>query len=74
MDIFTTKTIYPKLLEIAVDAGFATELLDEHWIAKIHKDRYLTDIIFAEKNAHEKQCLMIFIREFFSYNNFTIRY
>jgi hypothetical protein len=54
MDLFSTPENYPTILRIADKAGYTTELLDEHWIAKIHKEAYTTDVIFAEKNGLNK--------------------
>jgi|SRR5579885_607883 len=54
MDLFCPVDDYPKLLKIASDAGYHTEVLDQLWIAKIHEDKLTVDIIFAEGNGLEK--------------------
>jgi hypothetical protein len=51
MDIFATVEDYPKILRLCSDAGFKTALHDEYWIAKIHSNKYYTDVIYAEKNG-----------------------
>lgn len=50
-DIFCTKDECSKLLQLAHTAGYQTELLDKRWIAKVHKDNFTVDIIFAEGNG-----------------------
>lgn len=50
-DIFCTKDECSKLLQLAHAAGYQTELLDKRWIAKVHKDNFTVDIIFAEGNG-----------------------
>lgn len=51
VDFFCTADDYPKLLQICSNAGYSTELLDKHWIAKVHKSSSTADIIFAERNG-----------------------
>lgn len=62
MDLFSTPEVYPSILQVAHKAGYTTELLDEHWIAKIHKNTSTTDIIFAEKNGLNKVTNSWFVR------------
>ncbi len=54
MDIFTTTEDYPKLLQVANDSGFETELYDKEWIAKVYQDKFFIDIIFSEANGLRK--------------------
>ncbi|HXS14808.1 MAG TPA: hypothetical protein VN711_01665 [Candidatus Saccharimonadales bacterium] len=51
IDFFMTSSEYPKALQLCSAQGYKTELLDNAWIAKIHKDRDTADIIFAERNG-----------------------
>lgn len=50
-DIFCTKDECSSLLQLAHASGYQTELLDKRWIAKVHKDNFTVDIIFAEGNG-----------------------
>ena len=56
IDIMTTVADYPKLLKTLTKAGFSTELseIELKWLAKVHKDNFYTDIIFAERNGLNK--------------------
>lgn len=51
MDIFAKAGDYPKILELFAAEGYRTNVEDERWLAKIHKDRYFFDIVFNSGNA-----------------------
>jgi hypothetical protein len=58
IDIITTFEDYPKILKTLSDEGFETQLHDHFqesdWIARVFKDSFFADIIYAEKNGLEK--------------------
>lgn len=54
IDIKTTVDDYPRLLKTLSKAGFKTELIEPRWLAKVYKDDFYTDIIFAESNNLHK--------------------
>lgn len=51
IDIFCKAGNYPKILKLLSDKGYMTEILDERWLAKVHKGRYFIDIIFGSTSG-----------------------
>lgn len=47
IDIFCKAGDYPKILKLCAEHGYSTEILDDRWLAKIHKGKYFIDIIFG---------------------------
>jgi hypothetical protein len=54
MDVIATPDDYPKILKVLNEAGYATSLHEQPWIAKVHKDDHFVDVIYAEKNGLAK--------------------
>jgi hypothetical protein len=56
IDIMTTVDDYPQILRILSKNGFKTELseIELKWLAKVWKDDFYTDIIFADRNGLDK--------------------
>lgn len=56
IDIMTTEHDYPHVLKILTEEGYKTKLheLDFNWLAKVHKGKFFTDIMFAERNGLHK--------------------
>lgn len=56
IDIMTTQEDYPQILKLLSKNGYQTELaeIELKWLAKVKKDDFYTDIIFAERNGLEK--------------------
>jgi hypothetical protein len=50
VDIFCRAGDYLRILKAAAEAGHATEVEDERWIAKVRKGRYFCDVIFGSAN------------------------
>jgi hypothetical protein len=50
LDLFCKAGDYPKILKFFSDNGFATELTDVRWLAKVFKNNYYIDIIFNTVN------------------------
>src|SRR4051812_25497880 len=50
IDIFCRAGDYPKILSFAAGQGFATEVEDERWIAKIRRGDHFCDVIFGSAN------------------------
>src|SRR5690606_20663834 len=50
LDIVCRPTDYPKILKFFADKGYATQLTDVRWLAKVFKGEYLIDIIFDTVN------------------------
>ncbi|QNF33286.1 nucleotidyltransferase [Adhaeribacter swui] len=50
LDLFCKAGDYPKILKFFSDQGFATELTDVRWLAKVFKNNYYIDIIFNTVN------------------------
>lgn len=51
LDVFCRAGDYPKILCYFQDRGYATEIEDERWIAKVTKDAQFFDIIFNSSTA-----------------------
>jgi hypothetical protein len=51
VDLFCRAEDYPRLLAFAGKRGYATEVEDERWIAKICKGALFCDVIFGSANA-----------------------
>ena len=47
IDIFCKAGDYPKMMRLFAEKGHETEILDERWLAKVHKGKYFIDIIFG---------------------------
>lgn len=47
LDIFCKASDYPRILSFFKDQGYAIEVEDERWIAKIFNDKYFFDIIYS---------------------------
>lgn len=56
IDIVTTEKAYPKLLKILNENGYQTKLheMELNWLAKVMKDEYFADVMFAERNGLHK--------------------
>ncbi|MDB5191257.1 MAG: hypothetical protein JWQ96_820 [Segetibacter sp.] len=50
LDVFCKPSEYPKILKFFAEKGFATELTDARWLAKVFKGEYFIDIIFDTVN------------------------
>jgi hypothetical protein len=51
LDIFIRRQDYSQVSEALLQAGYKTELTYPHWLAKIHSDRDLIDLIFSSGNG-----------------------
>jgi hypothetical protein len=47
LDIFCKASDYPRILSFFREHGYDIEVEDERWIAKVHKDKYVFDIIYS---------------------------
>jgi hypothetical protein len=47
LDIFCKASDYPRILTFFKEQGYAIEVEDERWIAKIFNDKYFFDIIYS---------------------------
>ncbi|MBI2032885.1 MAG: nucleotidyltransferase [Candidatus Levybacteria bacterium] len=56
IDIVTTQEDYPRILQTLHAAGYETKLheLELDWLAKVYKDDFFTDILYAERNGLHK--------------------
>jgi hypothetical protein len=56
IDIVTTEKDYPKILSILSDNGYQTKLheMELNWLAKVTKNEYFADVMFAERNGLHK--------------------
>jgi len=50
LDIFCKPSEYPRILKLAAENGYKTELTDVRWLVKIFKDECYIDIIFDTVN------------------------
>lgn len=50
LDLFCKAGDYSRILKFFADHGFATELTDVRWLAKVYKNNYYIDIIFNTVN------------------------
>src|SRR6266853_2008379 len=51
LDVFCTPGDYPRILGFFRSRGYATEVEDERWIAKVRSGEHFFDVIFAMSNA-----------------------
>ncbi|MFN3512165.1 MAG: hypothetical protein ACK41C_03915 [Phenylobacterium sp.] len=51
LDVFCKAGDYPKILAYFQARGYATEVEDERWIAKVRQDKLFFDVIFNMSNA-----------------------
>jgi hypothetical protein len=56
IDIITTEKEYPALLKLLTEQGYQTKLheMELNWLAKVMKDEYFADVMFAERNGLHK--------------------
>lgn len=56
IDIVTTEQDCPHVLQVLAEGGFHTKLheVELNWMAKVYKDDYFTDIMYAERNGLHK--------------------
>lgn len=47
LDIFCKAGDYLQILDVLKNAGFATEIPDARWIAKVSQNKYIIDLIFG---------------------------
>jgi hypothetical protein len=51
LDIFIRRRDYERISEALLAAGYVTDLVYPHWLAKIHSDNDLVDLIFSSGNG-----------------------
>lgn len=51
LDIFCKAGDYLKILQVATEAGFKVEIIDDRWLAKINYKRWYVDVIFGSVSS-----------------------
>jgi hypothetical protein len=50
LDIFCKASVYPEIMKFFTQKGYRTELHDVRWLAKLFKEEFFVDVIFANVN------------------------